>query len=691
VPFFPEAAPVRAVTPFPERLEILWTLAWAAGLLFLLRLTGIQVLQSSHYRELAEKNRTQVIAQSAPRGRIISSDGELIAASKPSFTLVYFPGAEVQASYADRLAEALAGPLGMKQEDLRSSLRRAVTRETPARIAENLSVSAMFAISELKNIYSGIDVITEARRHYPFGAYLSHLVGYMGKMDSREWARYGASGGYGFDSRVGKTGLERMYEKELRGKPGGIFMEVDSRGRLSRILESRKWVPGADIRLTVDSKVQTAAEEGLRSSPSGRGAVVALDPRNGAVLAFASSPGYDLNAFVSYSDEEFPRQAEKIPEFNVAVQGTYPPGSIFKIISAAALLESGKMTPSEKVFCPGYYDAGSRVFKCWERKGHGRMDFLDGLAHSCDVYYYTAGLRAGPLAIERKAREFGIGRPTGIRLPDEKAGNLFGPTRRATRKSYWFVGDTLNLSIGQGETLVTPAQMAVMMAAVASRGSLWKPHYLDRMVSHDGRVLLSRSPELRGEVRLAGVTWDLIWEALRRTVEEGTGRSARINGAEVYGKTGTAQTPHGKDHAWFVAFARMPGAEPEVAVAVLVEHGEHGSSAAGPIARKVMEAALRETLPGKAREPAAAVPAPAVPAPAPAVPVPAPAIPFPVPAAPLSAPALPVPSPAIPVPAPVGASAPQDVPAEVRAAAQPAGPEEAASYEAGGEPAGEAD
>ena len=598
---------MRATIPAPERLELLWTLAWAAGLLFLLRFVSIQVLQHAHYRELAEKNRTQVIAQSAPRGRIISSDGELIASSKPSFSLVYFPGSPVPPSYAERLSAALAGPLGMKQEELKSSLRRAVTRETPARIAENLSVSAMFAISELKNIYSGIDVITEARRHYPFGSYLSHLVGYMGKMDSREWARYGALGGYSFDSRVGKAGLEKMYEKELRGKAGGIFMEVDSRGRLSQILESRKWVPGADIRLTVDSVVQAAAEDGLRKSSSGRGAVVAMDPRNGAVLAFVSAPGYDPNAFVSYSDEEFPKQAEKIPEFNIAVQGTYPPGSIFKIVSASAFLESGRIDPSDRVFCPGYYDAGSRVFKCWEKKGHGRMDFLDGLANSCDVYYYVSGLRAGPLSIERQARAFGLGRPTGIRLPDEKAGNLFGPTRRATRKSYWFVGDTLNLSIGQGETLVTPVQMAVMIAATASRGALWKPYYVDRVVSPEGKTLLSRSPIKNGEVRLKPETWDLIWQALKKTVDEGTGRPAIIKGAEVYGKTGTAQNPHGADHAWFVSFARVGDAAPQVAVAVLVEHGEHGSSAAGPIARRVMEAALRGALPKKEPPPAPVV------------------------------------------------------------------------------------
>ncbi|KAF0126373.1 MAG: penicillin-binding protein 2 [Elusimicrobia bacterium] len=605
---------MRATIPAPERLEILWTLAWAAGLLFLLRFVSIQVLQHAHYRELAEKNRTQVIAQSAPRGRIISSDGELIASSKPSFSLVYFPGASVPPSYAERLAAALAGPLGMKEEVLKSSLRRAVTRETPARIAENLSVSAMFAISELKNIYSGIDVITEARRHYPFGSYLSHLVGYMGKMDAREWARYGALGGYGFDSKVGKTGLEKMYEKELRGKSGGIFMEVDSRGRLSRILESRKWVPGADIRLTVDSVVQSAAEEGLRKSLSGRGAVVALDPRNGAILAFASAPGYDPNSFVSYSDEEFPRQAEKIPEFNMAVQGTYPPASIFKIISAAAFLESGRIDPSEKVFCPGYYDAGSRVFKCWEKKGHGRMDFLDGLANSCDVYYYVSGLRAGPLSIEKQARAFGVGRPTGIRLSDERAGNLFGPTRRATRKSYWFVGDTLNLVIGQGETLATPAQMAVMIAAVASRGSLWKPFYVDRVVSPEGKTILSRSPEKTGEVRLRPETWDLIWRALKKTVDEGTGRPAIIKGVEVYGKTGTAQNPHGEDHAWFASFARIGDGEPRVAVAVLVEHGKSGSGSAGPIAKRVMEAALRDVLTPPPPPPAPAVEVSTIPA-----------------------------------------------------------------------------
>ena len=580
-----------------ERLQLLWVLAYGAALLFLIRLVNLQVLDSARYLEIAEKNRTQIIAQAAPRGRIFSSDEVALATSKPSFSLIYFPGQSRTNAEIERMARALARPLGADYEDLRAAISRAAAREKPVRLAENLPPKIMLALSELKAVYPGIDIIVEARRFYPFGAYLTHMMGYIGRMDAKEWAARSKDKNYSMDSRLGKTGLEKMYEKELRGKDGGIYLEVDSRGKVNKVLESRKWVPGADIFLTIDSKAQAAAEEGLKKSISGKGAVVALDPRTGAVLAFASAPDYDPNMFVlSGSEKEGLPAGKTLPEFNVALQGTYPPGSIFKIITAAAILESGRVKPEEKVFCPGYYDAGSRVFKCWEKKGHGLMNFVEGLTNSCDVYFYVSGQRAGALNIEKYARAFRLGQTSGIALPDEKQGNVFGPSARAAKKSYWFIGDTLNLSIGQGETLMTPMQAAGEITAVANGGIFHRPYYVDRIVKSDGQLLYKGGQQTLGRVELKPETWALMREGLRSVVSEGTGQIAKIKGAEIYGKTGTAQNPQGKDHAWFVAYATVNNEPSKVAVAVLVEHGMHGASAAAPIAKAVIEAVLREDL-----------------------------------------------------------------------------------------------
>ncbi len=591
-----------------ERLQLLWVLAYGAALLFLIRLINLQVLDSAHYREIAEKNRTQVIAQAAPRGRIFSADDVALATSKPSFSLIYFPGQSRTNAEIERMARALARPLGADYEDLRAAISRATAREKPVRLAENLPPKIMLSLSELKAVYPGIDIIVEARRFYPFGAYLTHLMGYIGRMDAKEWAARSKDKNYSMDSRLGKAGLEKMYEKELRGKDGGIYLEVDSRGKLNRVLESRKWVPGADIFLTIDSKAQAAAEEGLKKSISGKGAVVALDPRTGAVLAFASAPDYDPNMFVlSGSEKEGLPAGKTLPEFNVALQGTYPPGSIFKIITAAAILESGRVSPEDKVFCPGYYDAGSRVFKCWDKKGHGLMNFVEGLSNSCDVYFYVSGQRAGALNIEKYARAFRLGQTSGIALPDEKQGNVFGPSARAAKKSYWFIGDTLNLAIGQGETLMTPMQAAGEIAAVANGGIFHRPYYVDKIVKSDGQLLYKGEQQVLSRVELKPQTWSLIREGLKSVVSEGTGQAAKIKGAEMYGKTGTAQNPQGKDHAWFVAYATVNGEPSKVAVAVLVEHGMHGASAAAPIAKAVIEAILRDDL--KARNAAPAAPA----------------------------------------------------------------------------------
>ncbi len=580
-----------------DRMNLLWGLVAAVALVFFLRLVNLQILQHARYSEIAERNRTQVLPQAAPRGRIYTRDSAAVATNKPSFSLIYFPGQIRSADAMDAMARGLSRYLNIPFDELHANLYKAVKKGAPMRLAENLSSKAMLTLSELKTLYSGIDIVVEARRYYPFGNYLSHLTGYISKMDAKEWAVYGKDKNYAMDSRVGKAGLEKMYEKDLKGKDGGIYLEVDSRGRLSKILESRKWETGADIYLTIDSKIQSAAEEGLKKSNTGKGAVVAIDPRSGAVLALASMPDYDPNRFVSYSDEKTYDNLKELPEFNVAVQGTYPPASTFKIITSIAALESGRVDPAETFFCPGYFDAGNRIFKCWEKKGHNKVDFIQGLAKSCDVYYYNVGIRTGPLNIEKYAHLFRLGMPTGIPLPDEKGGNVFGPSKRAAKKSYWFIGDTLNLAIGQGETLVTPIQMAQVAAAVANGGTFWRPYYVDHIVNSEGEVISRGKQEKLSQVQLKESTFALLKEAMREVILTGTGQSAKIDGVEVFGKTGTAQNPQGRDHAWFVAFANFPGQPAEIAVAVLVEHGLHGASTAGPIIRDVVMAALRDRLP----------------------------------------------------------------------------------------------
>lgn len=574
-----------------ERLEVLWLFVYIASGLLALRLLDIQIIRHQYYKKTAERNRTQIVRQTAPRGRIFSSDGSVVAANRPVFSLIYLPGQIKNPGYLQKLARDFSPRLGIPVSGLMKILQKSLDSGLMVRVAENLPSRTMFVLSELKNLYPGIDLVVEAQRFYPLGNFASHLIGYIGQMDPKEWNRASKEErDYRMDSRVGKAGIEKVFERELKGRDGGLYLEVDAMGRLKQILLERTWHPGSDIYLTLDAQVQKAAEEGLRSSLSGKGAVVAVNPQNGAIIALASVPDFDPNLFIRQGRKST-STLSSVPEFNMTIQGTFPPGSTFKIITAAAALETGKVSPHERFFCPGYYDAGSRVFRCWKK--HRRMDFLSGFAHSCDVYFYNVGLKTGGANIEKFERAFRLGMPTGISLPGEKHGNIFGPMVRARKRSYWFIGDTLNLAIGQGELLVTPIQMAQVAAAVANRGTFWRPYYVDRIVSPEGRVLFHKKPQILGTVSLESGTWELLAEGMKSVVTLGTGRIAAIKGLDVRGKTGTAQNPLGKDHAWFVAYAGVPGRKPEIAVAVLVQHGEHGASTAAPIARRVIEAALR--------------------------------------------------------------------------------------------------
>ncbi len=570
-----------------ERLEILWSLIAAAGLVLGLRLAQMQLVQAEEWQQAAERNRSQMIHKNAPRGRIYDRHGVPVASNAAAFSLIFLPGQDRRRQDLKPLAAELARQLGRDPDDLFDALEQAVREESAVRLAENLPTQTMFRLSELKTIYPGVDLIVEARRYYPFGRFASHLLGYMGKMGQREW-RQRKPKGYRVDSRTGRLGLEKIFEDELRGRDGGLRMEVDAQGRLKRVLDKIPWEAGSNIHLTIDAAVQRAADEGLRATPTGRGAAVAIDPRNGDLLAMSSQPDFDPNAFLSTDPDEVKSTVLELSEFNNAIAGAYPPGSTFKPIAGLAALSEGRVKPEDEVFCPGHFELGGRTFLCWEHKGHKRVSWLMGLALSCDVYFYKLGLRAGGAAIERYARAFGLGQKTNIPLKGEKSGHLFGPEARKKTGKGWYDGDTLNLVIGQGEMTVTPLQMAIATAALANRGSVWRPRYTQKIVYSDGRPDYAPKPERLGLVPAREDAWDEVQRGLEVVVSSGTGGGARIPGLVTAGKTGTAQNPHGEDHAWFVAYAAKPGESASIAIAVLVENGGHGGATAAPVARRML-------------------------------------------------------------------------------------------------------
>jgi penicillin-binding protein 2 len=574
-----------------SRLRRLLISVYFVGVLIAWQLINIQVVSHKKYLKAAEQNRTQTIYQTAPRGRIFTADNIVIAGNLPAFSLYYIPSVhgDVTQEYVKSLSADIAQYLPLSKEDISKKVNIALKSGKDALLAENISPQKMFAISEILIYYHGLYMIEETKRYYPFGSFASHLLGYMGIIDNKSWNTRDIKKDYRLNSKIGKSGIEKRYENDLKGRDGELILEVDSVGRAKRKIRDNKWRAGSDIYTTLNFSVQQTAQTALKQSLSGKGAVVALNPQNGAVLALASSPDFDPNIFVPYNDEEpIHSQRTEIAEYNLAVQGMYPPASPFKIITAIAAAQTGRLNIEEEITCTGKIHMSGREFKDW--KAHGEhINFMEGMAQSCDIYFYHLGTKTGAAHIERIERLFRLGRQTGIDLPFEKSGNIFGPSKRARSKTYWFGGDTLNLSIGQGELLVTPIQMAVFAATLANKGKIWKPYYIERVVSTDGKTTFEAKPQLISQVNLKDGVYELIWQALKNVVDNGTGRVAKVKDIDVYGKTGTAQNPHGDDHGWFVAFAAKKGGSPDLALAVLVEHGKGGAGAAAPIAREIIK------------------------------------------------------------------------------------------------------
>jgi len=573
------------------------------------RLFYLQVLRASYYRSFAVRTSIKEVKIPAPRGDIYTRDGTPLVESSVAFDIVVTPQ---YISDKVALAETLGSLLHIDKDSILARLDE-ISKLPPYKsypVVYNVGTDGVAIIKSrlgpvpTSSSYNldGVDVAYRYVRNYPSGDVAPHLLGYVGIPTQERIAKMKEEGReYRMDDVVGIGGVEEMYDSYLRGEDGLEEKVVDALGRevgeAGVGIKSKKQdvKKGASIFLTIDYRLQLLAKDLFGSK---RGALVAIDPLNGAVLAFYSSPGYDLALLTGEERSSYWQSLladEGNPLFNRVISGTYSPGSTFKLISAAAALESGVVTKDRKIHCGGGIQFGNRFFGCWLRSGHGSLDVVDAISESCDTFFYNVGLELGIDRLAYYARLFGLGAKTGIDLPGEASGIMPDPKwKLETKKKEWSVGDILSAVIGQGYVTTTPLQVAVMAAVIANGGFRVTPYVVDKLVSPDGSEIYKHKPKIE-KLPISDDVIELVKQGMIAAIEspKGTAHALTGYGLKIAGKTGTTQVvgreskKHKEPHAWFVGFA--PYDNPSILVAVIVEHGGHGSSGAAPIAAKVMK------------------------------------------------------------------------------------------------------
>jgi len=564
------------------RIYIFYLFILTLGAVLIIKLYQIQIIQGPYYRELAEGNRIRLLSVSAPRGEVIDRQGKIMAKNRPSFTVSVIP---FEGNREESL-KLLSKIVNLSYTEIKKKIEEAPNNLQPVNIILDANLEIISKIKELEDKLPGVLVTTNVIREYPNRTTASHILGYVGEVSKEEmkiFREYGVRMG----DIVGKMGIEREYQKELMGIPGGEQVEVDAMGRPIKILGTVPPIPGSTLVTTIDLDLQKVVEESLkrRGLP---GAIVVMDPRNGDILAMASNPDFDPNSFAKgITAEEWKRLlSTKKPLLNRAISAAYPPGSTFKIAVALGALVEGIVDRDSSFYCPGSMLIGNRKFGCWT--AHGRINFLNAIARSCDVAFYTMGLKLGPERIAKYARLLGLGDFTGIDIPGEVRGLIPDPS---WKKGPWYIGDTANMSIGQGYVQVTPIQMAVLVSAIANGGKVYRPRIVSKIIGQDGTVKI-QSPILIRDLSKFKREIGIIKEGMKLVVDIGTGNLARVEGVTVAGKTGTAENfpnienPLGKDHAWFIAYA--PADNPKIALSILIEQGGHGGSTSAPIAAEII-------------------------------------------------------------------------------------------------------
>ena len=612
---------------FRQRLIMLMIAVLLAVLVLVLRLFYLQIIQGQEFRRLSLNNSIRLQNIDAPRGFIYDRHGTLLVDNRPSFDLYVNLK---DARPLDQTLKRLSPHTGIALENLvqrvETELRASALK--PILIERDIGRDALATIESHRYDLPGIDVQVRRLRNYIFPNFAAHLLGYIGEVNPDELKR-SVNADLRMGDQIGKFGVEKSLERYLRGERGGRQVEVNANGQVVRVLHTVYARSGHSIYLTIDRDLQKKAEEMLTGEA---GAVVAVDPQNGEILALASGPAFDQNDFITGLSTEKWRALIENPDRplnNKAIQGEYPPASTYKIIASLAGLQEGVITPDETIFCPGYHRFGNRTYRCWRRGGHGWVDLNQAIARSCDVYFYQVGQRLGIDRLAFYANASGLGKRTGIALDHESRGLV--PTAAWKKKRTgiaWQAGETLSVAIGQGFNLTTPLQMAMFTAAVANDGNRYQPVLVKNIVKPGGAPAVARPPKRVGRLpvdadHLAQVKRGM-WEVVQG--EKGTARIARLKQIEICGKTGTAQVVsldkfekdaaskderRFKDHAWFIAYA--PTDAPRIAIAVIVEHGEHGSSAAAPIARELVRTYLgppsEAPMSARSAEPVPAAPA----------------------------------------------------------------------------------
>jgi penicillin-binding protein 2 len=561
----------------PRRKISLWFILAAVvlcSLVLIVKLFTIQVFATAYYRKASVDNSVRIVPVRAPRGEIIDRFGEVIVQNRPSYSVYLVP---YEVPDINQASAKLASMLEVDEQELREIIAAGWKGKfQPIRLKRDVDFKTISVLEEHSLDIPGVVFQIEPTRMYPDSGYGSHLYGYVGEVSESELT---SGKDYTRGEMIGKKGLERYYNEELKGRDGVSYLEVTAKGRiLGKYPEKPDMLPvkGATLELNIDWELQKRAESLLLEK--GQGAVVAIDVRDGGVLAIASTPLYDANLFsgVVPADKWAEIMADSTyPLLNRAIQGVYPPGSTFKAFTAAMGL---------------HYD------KLKMQGGFDRLDIRGAIIQSCDIYFYQMGLACGMEDFSEFMPECRFGELTGIDIPGEKAGIC--PTTDYFNRRYGPRGWTKylinNLAIGQGEILVTPLQMAVLYAALANGGKIYEPHIVRRLVDGNG-LSTEIKPEVLDTLPITDSQLDIIVDALAGVVDEpqGTASWIKVPGVTLAGKTGTAQNPHGDDHAWFICFA--PVNDPEIAVAVLVENAGHGSSIAAPVARDILKYYFRDS------------------------------------------------------------------------------------------------
>lgn len=583
------------------RLDIFTYIIVLVIMVLMARMGYLQIAQGAYFHQQAEDNRIRLMLMMAPRGIIYDRDGVPLVSNRPGFSVSLVPMA---GPIPDTVLEQLSAIVGMKVEDIKAKIKQQDNPLAPVRIKDDVGQDIVSKIEERRGELPGVVIEIQSVRNYVNKELGAHLLGYVGEISENELEDK-QHDGYRSGDIVGKSGLEKVYDREIRGIDGGAQVEVDVTGRPVRMMGKKEPVLGNSLVLTIDSRIQKAAEQAMDNQlnylqkrlgnvNAKAGAAVAMNPQTGEILAMVSRPTFNPNLFnggISVKDWRAINDNPFNPLQNRTINAEYPPGSAFKIVTGTAALELGKVTPEEKILDTG---------KHWlipKGNSHGAalgwIDFNVALAKSDNVYFYEMGNRVGIDNLEKWARAFGLGAPTGINLPHESEGLV--ANREYKEKVYgedWYLSETFDAAIGQGFQLATPLQMTVLISQVANGGYRYRPYVVSKMVSPDGDTVKSFAPEVLGNVKISERNLSAIRNALKDVTSPSGTAGYIFEGfpVPIAGKTSTAENPHGDDHGWFVAYG--PFDNPTIAVAVIIEQGGYGSDAAAPIARKIMEAAF---------------------------------------------------------------------------------------------------